>query len=253
MKTKTDRTEKVVKGKLLGFNVFTLIELLVVISIIAILASLLLPALKRSREKAKEVQCLSNIRQSIMGCIQYASDYSGFAPVAYKGGYTVSGPNGFSSEARWAGMVYILGYTSSREMFICPSAIGTVREAYPTMTVSVMQTYSYGMTYNYATNPNDAGTFTNMYRQEDPSRKILLADSVYYSTYNSINKWLSASYIDCYVSAPTADGQRTVYLRHFGRGSAAYIDGHVEGAKGTNFKLSGIKGGREYSLLPALF
>ena len=239
--------------KSLIHRAFTLIELLVVISIIAILASLLLPALKRSREKAKEVQCLSNIRQGIMGCIQYASDYNGFAPVAYKGGYTVSGPNGLSSEARWAGMVYILGYSSSREMFICPSGMGAVRAAYPTLTVAAMQTYSYGMAYNYAANPNDAGTFTNIYRQDDPSRKILLADSIYYTTYNSINNWLPSSYIDTYIGAPTTDGQRTVYLRHFGRGSTAYMDGHAGGAKGENFKLSGIKGGREYSLLPAIF
>ena len=54
---------------------FTLIELFVVIAIIAILAAILFPVFARARENARKSTCQSNLKQIMMGVLQYAQDY----------------------------------------------------------------------------------------------------------------------------------------------------------------------------------
>ena len=60
---------------------FTLIELLVVIAIIAILAAILFPVFARARAKARQTQCLSNLKQLSLGMIAYATDYDQLLPM----------------------------------------------------------------------------------------------------------------------------------------------------------------------------
>ena len=61
---------------------FTLIELLVVIAVISILASLLLPALKQARERARRIACIGNNRQLVAAMSMYLNDSGDLYPMA---------------------------------------------------------------------------------------------------------------------------------------------------------------------------
>src|SRR5450756_2604093 len=65
---------------------FTLVELLVVIGIIALLISILLPALSRARESSKTVVCLANLRSIMQACTIYSSENQEYMlPGGYSG------------------------------------------------------------------------------------------------------------------------------------------------------------------------
>lgn len=88
---------------------FTLIELLVVIAIIAILAAILFPVFASAREKARQISCLSNVRQLGLGIMQYVQDNDEVFP---------SGNNGWGAGDGWACQVY--PYVKSTAIFLCP-------------------------------------------------------------------------------------------------------------------------------------
>lgn len=62
------------------FRAFTIVELLVVISIIAVLAAMLLPALSKAKEKAKREQARTEINNIVLAIKQYESTYNGRFP-----------------------------------------------------------------------------------------------------------------------------------------------------------------------------
>src|ERR1051325_1620259 len=103
---------------------FTLIELLVVISIIAILASLLLPALAKSKEKAKTIRCVSNLHQMAIGYHLYADEHNDDLVTLYL--FETAPPGSlYPGSATWlAGLPrpYLIG----TNVIACPSVRGSV-------------------------------------------------------------------------------------------------------------------------------
>lgn len=134
---------------------FTLIELLVVVSIIAILASLLLPALRNARESAMSIACMNKMRQYGVGAQLYMQDSNGILPCCWDfNGRAWCMPQGWATKYTYGkDMGSITNFAhgtfqklaKEQQWYLCPALGG----ANPQPSEPYFDIYSYGMNLKF--------------------------------------------------------------------------------------------------------
>jgi prepilin-type N-terminal cleavage/methylation domain-containing protein/prepilin-type processing-associated H-X9-DG protein len=214
----------------MGQTAFTLIELLVVIAIIAILAAILFPVFAKSREKARQITCISNLKQFGSALISYSQDYDETLPPRYT--------NPAGGQLSWRGE--LMPYLKSFNVFSCPSNPRNADKAAYETNPQLQFPASYQIASFGGTNTSNGGAFhdcnavygcTGPYGVplasiQTPASLIAIVDSTaLYSDYAVA--WPQNNY----PGTPGSSDSRGSLFCHTNMSNLLFCDGHVKAMK----------------------